>query len=72
MGPERITKIPCKISDIPAIDAVIISHNHYDHLDYGTVKDIKKYHPNAWFFVGLGNASWYVPSPCICIIHQWF
>ncbi|KAF8429211.1 beta-lactamase superfamily domain-containing protein [Tirmania nivea] len=51
MGPARFTKIPCKISDILAIDAVIISHNHYDHLDYGTVMDIKKYHPSAWFFV---------------------
>lgn len=58
MGPARFTKIPCKISDIPAIDAVIISHNHYDHLDYGTIIDIKKYHPSAWFFVGLGNAQW--------------
>ncbi|KAF8457445.1 beta-lactamase superfamily domain-containing protein, partial [Terfezia claveryi] len=59
MRPARFTKIPCKISDIPAIDAVIISHNLYDHLDHGTVMDLKKYHPSAWFFVGLGNAQWF-------------
>ncbi|KAJ9112690.1 hypothetical protein QFC22_006192 [Naganishia vaughanmartiniae] len=30
VGPKRFTKVPCEVEDLPEIDAVIISHNHYD------------------------------------------
>ena len=29
-------------ADIPPIDILIITHDHYDHLDYGTIRDIKE------------------------------
>lgn len=29
LGPKRITPMPCQIADIPIIDVVVISHNHY-------------------------------------------
>lgn len=58
MGPKRVTKMPCDIQDIPAIDIVVISHNHYDHMDYNTIMKLIKFHPNVWFFVPLGNKSW--------------
>lgn len=58
MGPARYTKMPCDIKDIPVVDAVIISHNHYDHLDYNTVMKLMKHHPKVWFFVPLGNKKW--------------
>lgn len=32
LGPKRYTEVPCQIDDIPIIDAVVISHNHYDHM----------------------------------------
>lgn len=32
LGPKRYTEVPCEIEDIPTIDAVVISHSHYDHL----------------------------------------
>lgn len=59
MGPKRYTKMPCGIKDIPVIDAVVISHNHYDHLSYPTVKEISEKHPNCYFFAPLGNKAWF-------------
>ncbi|KAI8994300.1 beta-lactamase superfamily domain-containing protein [Gaertneriomyces semiglobifer] len=58
MGPKRSTPPPCKIADLPKVDVVVISHNHYDHLDVGTIKDIIKTNPDVWFFVPLGNKQW--------------
>ncbi|KAF2086582.1 Zn-dependent hydrolase/oxidoreductase [Saccharata proteae CBS 121410] len=62
IGPKRYTDIPCQIEDIPAIDAVVISHCHYDHLSYPTVMKIKELHPNAHFFVPLKNKPWFTKS----------
>lgn len=62
LGPKRYTPMPCQIADIPIIDAVIISHNHYDHLSHPTVSEIAKRHPNVHFFVPLGNKKWFVDS----------
>lgn len=59
LGPKRYTDVPCQIEDIPFIDAVVISHNHYDHLSHPTLERIAKAHPNAHYFVGLGNKPWF-------------
>lgn len=59
LGPKRYTESPCQVPDIPIIDVVVISHNHYDHLSLPTVKAIAQKHPNCHFFVPLGNASWF-------------
>jgi N-acyl-phosphatidylethanolamine-hydrolysing phospholipase D len=59
LGPKRYTPKPCNIADIPLIDAVVISHNHYDHLSHPTVLEISKTHPQAHFFVPLGNKKWF-------------
>ncbi|KAF3128309.1 hypothetical protein TWF594_011645 [Orbilia oligospora] len=59
MGPARYTKVPCEIEDMPIVDAVIISHAHYDHLDVTSVKRIHAKFPNAHFFVPLGNHKWF-------------
>jgi L-ascorbate metabolism protein UlaG (beta-lactamase superfamily) len=36
-GPKRFHQPPISIDELPAIEAVILSHNHYDHLDYQAV-----------------------------------
>ena len=36
VGPERFSDFPIFIDDMPNIDIVVISHDHYDHLDYDT------------------------------------
>ncbi|KAL8737905.1 MAG: hypothetical protein Q9181_001242 [Wetmoreana brouardii] len=53
LGPKRYTDVPCEIEEIPTVDAVVISHSHYDHLSEPTVKQIQNRHPNAHFFVPL-------------------
>lgn len=59
MGPKRYTPRPCDIADLPIVDAVVISHSHYDHLSTGTVAEIRQHHPDAHFFVGLGLERWF-------------
>ncbi len=39
-GPKRFHDVPLRLSDLPGIDAVIISHDHYDHLDKKTVIEL--------------------------------
>ncbi|KAK4226745.1 beta-lactamase superfamily domain-containing protein [Podospora fimiseda] len=61
-GPKRYSPPPCNLSDLPPIDAVIISHSHYDHLSHSTVQQLAKSNPEAQFFVGLGLEKWFKSS----------
>lgn len=54
-GPARYHKPGIAIKDLPKIDAVIISHDHYDHLDEETVHILSK--RNIPFYVPLGVGS---------------
>ena len=56
---KRFTPPPCEIEDLPIVDLVVISHNHYDHLSYPTIQRIQKKFPDAHFFVPLGNKKWF-------------
>ena len=62
LGPKRYTEVPCQIDDIPTVDAVVISHNHYDHMDHPTIMKIKQKHPGVHFFAPLGNKQWFTSS----------
>ena len=37
VGPVRLHPMPAALADLPQVDAVVISHDHYDHLDADTV-----------------------------------
>lgn len=43
-GPKRMKQPGIRFEDLPKIDYVLLSHNHYDHLDINTIKDIDKVH----------------------------
>jgi L-ascorbate metabolism protein UlaG (beta-lactamase superfamily) len=43
-GPKRITAPGIRLEDLPPIDAVLLSHNHYDHLDIATLKALHAAH----------------------------
>lgn len=55
-GPKRVNAPGVALEDLPPIDAVIISHNHYDHLDVETLSRLAK-HSNPRVIVPLGNAK---------------
>lgn len=56
LGTKRYQdEIPLEIDKLPKIDAVFFSHDHYDHLDYLTIKKIKS--KVDMFFVPLGIAN---------------
>ncbi|XP_054711170.1 uncharacterized protein LOC129220766 [Uloborus diversus] len=59
VGPKRFRDPPCSIHDLPHINAVVISHNHYDHLDYNTVILLNaRFGTDIRWFVPLGLQSW--------------
>ena len=54
VGPKRVIDPGIKFDDLPTIDLIWISHNHYDHLDLGTIKKLwYKYKPRI--ITPLGN-----------------
>jgi L-ascorbate metabolism protein UlaG (beta-lactamase superfamily) len=43
-GPRRVTAPGIAMADLPPIDAILLSHNHYDHLDLPTLRDLQARH----------------------------
>jgi L-ascorbate metabolism protein UlaG (beta-lactamase superfamily) len=56
LGPRRVRAAGIALKDLPPIDVVLLSHNHYDHLDLATLRFLEKRdHPHV--VTGLGNAA---------------
>jgi N-acyl-phosphatidylethanolamine-hydrolysing phospholipase D len=56
-GPRRFVDPGVRLEDLPPIDFVLVSHNHYDHLDLPTLTALASRNPEARFFVPLENGA---------------
>jgi N-acyl-phosphatidylethanolamine-hydrolysing phospholipase D len=57
MGPARMIEPALEVSTLPPIDVVLISHNHYDHLDKAAVRELAALNPDTTWVVPLGLGS---------------
>ncbi|WP_225413860.1 MBL fold metallo-hydrolase [Stigmatella hybrida] len=73
MGPKRFQPMPVRLSQLPRLDAVIISHDHYDHLDRPTLLELAL--TDVPFFTSLGVGahleSWGIPPERITELDWW-
>ncbi|MEU5960679.1 MBL fold metallo-hydrolase [Micromonospora parva] len=65
VGPRRLHEPPVSLDELPRLDAILISHDHYDHLDMATVRELVA-RQSAPFLVPLGVGAhldrWGVPA----------
>lgn len=73
IGPKRFQPVPSALRALPPIDLAVVSHDHYDHLDYPTIRELAKL--NVPFVTSLGVGahlqSWGVPSERIVELDWW-
>jgi L-ascorbate metabolism protein UlaG (beta-lactamase superfamily) len=42
LGPKRFQPVPVALKALPGVDLVVVSHDHYDHLDYPTIRELAR------------------------------
>ena len=58
VGPKRLHPPGIQIDNLPEIHFVIVSHDHYDHLDKASVKKLNRRFPNCNWVVPKGVGNW--------------
>jgi L-ascorbate metabolism protein UlaG (beta-lactamase superfamily) len=72
-GPKRFQPVPVPLKAMPPIDLVVISHDHYDHLDYPSIRVLAQRRVPFVTSLGVGAhlEAWGVPSECITELDWW-
>jgi L-ascorbate metabolism protein UlaG (beta-lactamase superfamily) len=72
-GPKRFQPVPVSIAALPALDAVVISHDHFDHLDYPTLLELARIDVPFVTSLGVGAhlEAWGVPAARITELDWW-
>ena len=73
LGPRRMHAPPIALAQLSGIDGVLVSHDHYDHLDMATIRHLAA--QGTHFYVGLGVGAhlerWNVPAAQIHEMDWW-
>ena len=73
IGPKRFTRPSVSVEELPHLDIVMLSHDHYDHLDRITVQQLSN--KTDRFIVSLGLEKhlerWHIPSDKITALAWW-
>ena len=73
VGPKRFQPVPIGIDALPELDAVIVSHDHFDHLDYPSILALAKRDVRFYTSLGVGAflSDWGVPDDRIVELDWW-
>ena len=73
IGPKRFQPVPVKLRELPPLDLIVISHDHYDHLDYPTIRELAKWKTPFVTSLGVGAhlEAWGVAAERIAELDWW-
>ncbi|HSB22907.1 MAG TPA: MBL fold metallo-hydrolase [Burkholderiaceae bacterium] len=72
-GPKRFQPVPVPLRALPPVDLVLISHDHYDHLDHPTIRELARLPVPFVTSLGVGAhlEAWGVPPQRIVELDWW-
>lgn len=72
-GPKRFHALPLALEELPDLDGVLISHDHFDHLDHQTIQALGDRVPRYYVPLGIGShlEYWGVPAERIVELDWW-
>lgn len=72
-GPKRFQPVPVSLDGLPGLDVVVITHDHYDHLDYATIRALARRDVPFVTSLGVGAhlEAWGVPAEHIVELDWW-
>ena len=72
-GPKRFFDVPVLVNDLPPLDFILLSHDHYDHLDKGTILQLTKKNIPVITMLGVGKRlrKWGVADNLIIELDWW-
>lgn len=62
IGPKRVRAPGQRLEDLPGVDVLLVSHNHYDHMDFPTLRQVQARFAPRLCVTGLGNAAYLAPA----------